>query len=375
MYTLRDYQEYAVLSILNNKNSDKKDLIVIPQGGGKSLIIADAVDKINKKTLIISPSKEVTDQNYKKMCTYRPQEEVGVFSASFNRKEVRKFTFATIQTVVKHIDKFSEFEYVFIDEAHRTPEKNIASQFDTLISEMNAKFFGFTATPFRTLRENGPYSDKYIITQEKTQVLTNVGQQWDNIIFCVEYKDLLDKGYLNPLYFQRVTPKNENKALQLCHTEPSLVFTKNVRQLKALSEKYEAPSVYSSTSKKKREQYVQEYNERKFNLFLNYKALSTGFDAPHIYYIFLMRSFSSPAEYYQTIGRGTRLSEGKTHCYILDMGNNYKQWGNLTDIGIEWNEQEKRYRLSLFDEYIDEKISEKYTLKPSGRKRGLTTYI
>lgn len=365
MYTLREYQQHAVEAILSNQARNTRDLIVVPQGGGKSLIIADAIDKLNAKTLIVSPSKEVTLQNYQKMCTYRNESEVGIFSASFNKKQVRKFTFATIQTVARDVEKFKEFEYIFIDEAHRTPESNLGSEFQRLFNTItNSKIFGFTATPYRIIRSKPKKEGNYLVNEEKIRVLTNEGQQWDDIIYCVDYVDLLDAGYLNPLTFQRVLPRNYEKALDVCQKYPSLIFTKNVKELKQISENRSIPGVYATTTKKDRETYISDFLAGKEMCLVNYKALSTGFDAPHIQAILLLRKFSSPTEYYQTIGRGTRLSEGKSGCFILDMGNNHKLWGNLTDISVQWDVNQSKYRLLLHDKYIDEQKKYNYVYKP-----------
>ena len=53
--------------------------------------------------------------------------------------------------------------------------------------------------------------------------------------------------------------------------------------------------------------------------------MTTGFDAPHVDVIAILRPTESVSLYQQIIGRGLRLNEGKTDCFVLDytgMGHN-----------------------------------------------------
>lgn len=97
MYQLRDYQQQASNAAVSffQRNDKKNGIIVLPTGAGKSLVIADIAARLDAPVLIFQPSKEILEQNYEKLCSYGVF-SVGIFSASFNRKEVRKITFATI---------------------------------------------------------------------------------------------------------------------------------------------------------------------------------------------------------------------------------------------------------------------------------------
>jgi len=46
--------------------------------------------------------------------------------------------------------------------------------------------------------------------------------------------------------------------------------------------------------------------------------LTTGFDAPHVDVIAILRPTESNSLYQQIVGRGLRLSSDKKDCYILD---------------------------------------------------------
>jgi len=63
----------------------------------------------------------------------------------------------------------------------------------------------------------------------------------------------------------------------------------------------------------------------------NVECLTTGFDAPNIDCVALLRPTMSPGLLMQMCGRGTRLSPdtGKTDCLILDFGGNIERHGCL----------------------------------------------
>jgi DNA repair protein RadD len=51
---------------------------------------------------------------------------------------------------------------------------------------------------------------------------------------------------------------------------------------------------------------------------VNVSVLTTGFDAPHVDVIAILRPTESVSLYQQIVGRGLRLSPGKTDCLVLD---------------------------------------------------------
>jgi len=64
-------------------------------------------------------------------------------------------------------------------------------------------------------------------------------------------------------------------------------------------------------------------------------VLTTGFDAPNIDCVAMLRPTMSPGLYYQMVGRGFRLCEGKKDCLILDFGGNVLRHGPVDTIRIQ----------------------------------------
>jgi DNA repair protein RadD len=62
--------------------------------------------------------------------------------------------------------------------------------------------------------------------------------------------------------------------------------------------------------------------------------LTTGFDAPNIDCIALLRPTLSPGLYCQMIGRGLRLFPGKVDCLVLDFAGNVMRHGPIDQIRV-----------------------------------------
>lgn len=116
-YVLRQYQKDAADAAVKVFQSTKKTngLIVVSTGGGKSLIIADIASRLNSPLIVLCPSKEILEQNFAKLQSYGIL-DCGCYSASVGCKDINRITFATIGSVMNHMEDFKHFKHVLIDE-------------------------------------------------------------------------------------------------------------------------------------------------------------------------------------------------------------------------------------------------------------------
>lgn len=134
---LRDYQQEAVNKIRWASQLEGNDLVSLPTGAGKSLVIASIASQNDDHVLIIQPSREILIQNMGKLSEIVGEAVVGAFSASVGRKEVKKYTFATIGSVVNCPERFVDFNLIIIDECHLVNPKKLDSMFMRFINEIN----------------------------------------------------------------------------------------------------------------------------------------------------------------------------------------------------------------------------------------------
>jgi DNA repair protein RadD len=370
-YTLRPYQQEAVDKLLWSEKLPGADLCVLPTGAGKSLVIAELSHKIQAPILILQPTKEILEQNVEKMRNYVLDPEIGIYSASMDRKDISTYTFATIQSVYKKPELFSHFPYVIIDECHRVNPKDLGSMYASFLRDMGKpKVIGLTATPYRLdvryerLRNGG------ILTHTVTRLINRTKSRfWHRLIFNVNVGDLIKQGYLVPLKYIDMSvishddiPINKSKSdfnLEAYEEQMSkkldeildaiffsleiskhvLVFCSSVAQAEYLQTIVPSSKVVTAnTPKKEREKAIRDFRFGRTHAIFNVGVLTTGFDFPELDGIVLLRPTKSIGLYYQMLGRGVRISEGKSNCKVIDLTGTIKKLGRVETIRLEKKE-------------------------------------
>lgn len=355
MYKLRPYQQEAVDKTLEffRKKRDPA-VIVLPTGAGKSLVIAELSRIAKGRVLVLTHVKELVEQNHAKYESY--DLKAGIYSASLNRKEYGdKVIFGSIQSVANASDKFFEgFTLVIIDECHRIGDDQ-DSQYQTVIRKLKEQneglcILGLTATPYRLglgwiyeYAHNGEMKTQenrffkrcvyelpisYMI---KNNYLTQPVKV-DLPVTCYDFSELTNKGRMyttaeveNILKEQkRLTPliiKNIIDITEKFNRKGVMIFSSTVKHAKEILEQLpegDAEIVLGDTDIKERDRIIQDFKDRKFKYLVNVSVLTTGFDAPHVDVIAILRPTESVSLYQQIIGRGLRLDDAKKDCYVLD---------------------------------------------------------
>ncbi len=90
--------------------------------------------------------------------------------------------------------------------------------------------------------------------------------------------------------------------------------------------------VTGDTPPLERSETLARFRAGSLRILCNVDVLTTGFDAPGIDCIAILRATCSPGLFAQICGRGFRMAEGKEDCLILDFGENIKRHGPLDAI-------------------------------------------
>ncbi|MFZ3409044.1 DEAD/DEAH box helicase [Vibrio chagasii] len=360
MYTLRPYQADSVKSVIHYfRKHQTPAVLVLPTGAGKSLVIAELARLAKGRVLVLAHVKELVEQNHEKYEGYGLKGSI--FSAGLGRKETdQQVVFASVQSVVRNLDSFSnQFSLLVIDECHRVPdEKNSSYQkVITHLRENNSgiKVLGLTATPYR-LGMGWIYQ-----YHTRGQVRSEEPRFFRDCIFELPIRYLLDEGFLTPARMidapvlsydfsqlkpastgrykeaeldmvieqsKRATPQIVDQIIHLAQDKLGImVFAATVRhaqEILGLLPQGEAAIVIGDTPTLERDQIINDFKERKIKFLVNVSVLTTGFDAPHVDLIAILRPTESISLYQQIVGRGLRLSQGKKECLVLDYaGNSY----------------------------------------------------
>ncbi|MEZ8231121.1 DEAD/DEAH box helicase [Vibrio splendidus] len=360
MYTLRPYQADSVKSVIHYFRKHKTPaVLVLPTGAGKSLVIAELARLAKGRVLVLAHVKELVEQNHEKYEGYGLKGSI--FSAGLGRKETdQQVVFASVQSVVRNLDSFSnQFSLLVIDECHRVPDEKTSSyqKVITHLRENNSgiKVLGLTATPYR-LGMGWLYQ-----YHTRGQVRSEEPRFFRDCIFELPIRYLLDEGFLTPARMidapvlsydfsqlkpastgrykeaeldmvieqsKRATPQIVDQIIELAKDKLGImVFAATVRhaqEILGLLPEGESSIVIGDTPTLERDQIISDFKERKIKFLVNVSVLTTGFDAPHVDLIAILRPTESISLYQQIVGRGLRLSPGKKECLVLDYaGNSY----------------------------------------------------
>lgn len=355
MYKLRPYQQEAVDKTLNFFRT-KKDpaLIVLPTGAGKSLVIAELSHIAKGRVLVLAHVKELVEQNHAKFESYG--EKAGIFSAGLNKKEVSdKVIFGSIQSVARADDDFfTDFTLVIIDECHRV-DSDGETQYGSVIKKLkennpNVCILGLTATPYRLglgwiykynlngeVKTEGERFFKYCLYELPIEYMIKNNYltrpiKVDIPVTSYDFSDLtLKKGLYSTKEVEsilkeqkRLTPliiKNIIDIAENYERKGVMIFSSTINHAKEILSylpQDEAKLIIGDTETRERDEIINEFKDKKFKYLVNVSVLTTGFDAPHVDVIAILRPTESVSLYQQIIGRGLRLSEGKTDCIVLD---------------------------------------------------------
>jgi DNA repair protein RadD len=365
--TLRPYQSEAI-----NKakwaldNLEQNSLIVSAQGSGKSIIQAGIVDSYGKETLILQPSKELLAQNRAKLALYVDSKDIGTYSASFSLKDIKKYTYATIQSIYKTPALFKHFNLVLIDEADLVNPRNKKGMFTSFLEAIgNPTTIGLTATPYRNM--TGYTNVNGILTAGTCLKLINRinPRIWQRIIFNKGAGELINEGYLSRLAYHSRTPftqlqipLNRSRSdfdldayermllpeeaniidsinLARKHRRAVLVFCSTVAQAKRMSSVVKRSAYINAlTPAKERDKLLLDFYNGDIEVMFNQGILTTGYDLPHLDCIYMLRPTRSLRLWNQMAGRGTRLAKDKSKCDILDYAGNFTSMGGIEDIKL-----------------------------------------
>jgi len=355
MYQLRDYQREAVDRVVRYFRK-KRDpiLVVLPTGAGKSLVIAELARLAKGRVLVLAHVKELVEQNHQKYASYGLS--AGIYSAGLGKKEYgEKAIFGSVQSIARAPDEFfDDFSLLVIDECHRVADDG-DTQYQAIIQKLRAKnpdlcILGLTATPYRLgvgwiyeysqtgeLKSERPkffkqsvyelplsamIKNSYLTPPVKVDVPVTSYDfseliESDRPFTVSEVEEILkNQKRLTPLIIQNIVDIADRY-----HRRGVMIFGATVRHAEEILSYLPADDarlIVGDTDRAERDRIVGDFKSRKFKYLVNVSVLTTGFDAPHVDLIAILRPTESNSLYQQIVGRGLRLSEGKKDCYVLD---------------------------------------------------------
>jgi superfamily II DNA or RNA helicase len=330
---LRPYQLAAVEAVLKSWTKNRRTLLVIPTGGGKTLVFSRVIQRAGQqdggRSLVLAHRDELISQACDKLQAatgIRAEREQSDHRAPRSAGVV----VGSVQTLQgKRLQGWprDHFARVIIDEAHHT----LAGSYQTILAHFEgARMLGVTATPDRT--------DK-----------RNLARVFDDIAFEISLIDLVRDGYLSPIKARTVpigidlrnvrtragdyddTDLAEALAPQLGRIadvlaaeypdRKTLVFLPRVETsetLAGLCRDRGLAAEHVDGGSRDRSDILERFSTGATRLVSNANLLVEGYDECSIDCVACLRPTKSRALYSQIVGRGTRLHPGKKELLLLD---------------------------------------------------------
>lgn len=393
-YELRPYQKEASDAAVRffQSKEKKNSIIVVPTGGGKSIILADIARQLDGNVLVLQPSKEILEQNFSKLLSYGVT-DCAIYSASLKSKNIDRITFATIGSIINHKEEFDKFKAIIVDECHVI--NATGGMYKDFLTHVKRKVLGFTATPYRLYTQqgimangkflpNGSYKESDYFKNDYEPkpgvTLTNKciekfltrtrPRMFNDVIYQVSIQELLSNGFLARLaYFSQLKLvdtsrvkinstgrdydeqslsdefKRCNLTERLAELHPKtgiprkgiLVFTKFAEESISLCKTIPNSAYLTGETKKKdREKIIGDFKSGKIKVLANVGILTTGFDYPELDTIVLARPTMSLSLFYQMVGRIIRPYPGK-QGWVVDLCGNVERFGEVENFHLVEN--------------------------------------
>ena len=346
MMTLRDYQAELSLATRRAFKDYRKVCMTSPTGSGKTVIAADIFTRAHAKQ--IKPVF-LTDRIEIALKTKETFEEWGltVQLVTSDTKVIYKSDcyVAMAETFYRRVvaGRFPKHvvKLLFCDECHTSVFNKSIELFP------DAYICGLTATPISSSFNLKKIYNTIVVGKPTSHLVNNgylcrsvdVGQQ--------HYIDLkMERGDFSTSS-QRdafTSHKLNNKAIELWlrHAKNRSTICYNIDldhnlEMEAAFKKIGVStcSITGSTSESVRLETMKDYNAGKIQVLLNVGIAIKGIDSPITSCILANFSTASLSKWYQVVGRGGRLYDGKENFITIDVGNNIPRHGSFND-DIDW---------------------------------------
>ncbi|MBF0140236.1 MAG: DEAD/DEAH box helicase family protein [Magnetococcales bacterium] len=212
------------------------------------------------------------------------------------------------------------------------------------------KIIGFTATPYRL--------DSGMLHKGEDAL-------FDDIAYEISVRDLVDQGYLSPLISKQTDTQLDVTGVgtrggefiagqleQAVDKDPItqaaveeivafgqdrqswLLFCSGVAHAEHVRDAIQARGfscecIFGSTPQGERDSIIAAFKQGQIRALAAMNVLTTGFNAPGVDLIAMLRPTKSTGLYVQIAGRGTRLAPGKVNCLVLDFAGNVARHGPI----------------------------------------------
>ena len=340
---LRPYQREAVAAVIAARKSGQRRLLVcLPTGAGKTVIFSQLARLAKKSVLVLAHREELLAQAREKIeRALSGSAVVAIEQGSKRAPADAKVLVCSIRSLhperLEQVLSGRDIGLVIYDECHHAAAEDnlrVLRRLGAFDPAWTGTLLGFTAT---TSRGDGKGLDSV----------------FENIVYTRTLPELIDDGYLVKLRGFRIATSadlsslaregldfrdeelseavdiEERNALvarsiqELARDRRTIAFCVTVNHARNLCKSLNslgvsAGLVYGAMPSEARAKALSDFREGRTQALTNVGVLTEGFDDPGVSCIAMARPTRSEGLYAQCVGRGTRLFPEKKDCLILD---------------------------------------------------------
>ena len=348
---LRPYQNELIDGVkAAYREGYKAPCIVLPCGGGKSVIVAEMARRTTaggKRVLFLVHRRELCDQIYRTFYHW------GV--------DMYLCQIGMVQTVCRRLSKTPEPSLIITDENHHSMARSYKKIYEYF---PNARRVGVTATPVRL--------DGTGLADVNDKLVIGVSAKWlieNNFLAPYDYyaPSLVDLTGVKISKGEYDTASVENLMIRkavfgsvieyyrrYADGRQAICYCTSIKHSQEMARQFneagiDAVHIDGSTPKPERERVTEMFRQGQIDILCNVDLISEGFDVPDCECAILLRPTQSLTLYIQQSMRCMRYKPGK-RAVIIDHVGNYARFG-MPDDDRKWTlEGRKRHKKQDKDE-------------------------
>jgi superfamily II DNA or RNA helicase len=343
--SLRSYQQDAARAIIRDLDIRRKSLLVLATGLGKTVIGGEVIshylaNQPGARVLVVAHMKDLVKQLERAMWRHlRKSVPVRLLTGETKPPALDGVVVGTVESVLGEVRKGYRPDFIMIDETHHVAE---SGRFAELLEVCDdAMQLGVTATPWRgdkfdiTARFGYPSFKMGIADGMAAGYLSAVDYRLfvDNIDWDVVKAASTHEYSVKELNRQLFLPQRDEEIIEYFREawrsirDPrAILFCQTIghaehvaRLLSTSDSQWSAASfLHSALPRQSRQILLNEFRLGRVPVITCVDVFNEGIDVPDVNLIAFMRVTHSRRIFVQQLGRGLRLSEGKTALRVLD---------------------------------------------------------
>jgi superfamily II DNA or RNA helicase len=341
---LRRYQSIAFEKLVADLDERGRALLILATGLGKTVVGGEIIARhlrqaSTNKVLVVAHTKELAEQLERALWYHIPKEtRTQLLTGDFRPDDLRGITCATVASALTYVQSGYRPSLVMVDEAHHVGENGQFAELLDLLADVPQ--FGVTATPWRGDRFDIRHrfgEPSYTLGIEDGMRLGYLAEvryrlftdniDWDFVRQTSDHqytiRDLNARLFLpdrdeaiRDELIEAWERTRQPRAVVFCrtieHAERMANLLSRVPQLKG------AEAVHAELDRRDRQLRLMRFRSGETPVITAVDILNEGVDVPDVNIICFARVTHSRRIFVQQLGRGLRLSEGKSHVETLD---------------------------------------------------------